>query len=554
MPAILLRNKFLLFAALWGLSILLYLYAYEAGFYADFHYALERYETLSFTGFLNREGIPNVSLYQGTQLLLYILISIFHAHALPWFLLFTALHALVGSMLFYSFRRYGTMMQVSGINAIAGIALLAYMLTPLNVVTVVWKACLHYFTGLIIIFGILQLLMSYMTRPRWKYILWIWVLYMVSATMLELFYITPALVLIISFSVYYSGRLDKKIFHNIVWRIFVPMLLIWCLYLLTYRLMYGKWIAHYNFDLQYAFSWSNVWSKLTKDYLHILFFESALPPDIRSKVLAFTEYKVVNIVVAILLFTGLAMGLLRYRRMRPALQLLYSAWLMELVCNLLIIPMWFNSFSAISNDQHYFLPLIFLLLCFSIVLQLLFRNKKVRYTIAGIYLLISTGVAAHFITIQRDAGRVHRSLLRNFSWQQSDTVVFLSMPFFYKGVWALPTEPKDIINPHLKVFGYDTIQGVSYNVSSYNMNSMNDGTIAVVKDSLTIAIKPAQYGSWWWGTLDYENELYHFKTIDDASFNAEIRFKHPLSDKVVLLQQKGMTWQRVDMHQRNTEQ
>ena len=72
-------DKRWLFILLWLLLVAVYLPSWKAGFVADFFNALVRFNEGSFSYFINREGAYVRSLYQVTQLELYVLISIFGA-------------------------------------------------------------------------------------------------------------------------------------------------------------------------------------------------------------------------------------------------------------------------------------------------------------------------------------------------------------------------------------------------------------------------------------------------------------------------------------------
>src|SRR6478609_2523712 len=85
---------------LWLVVTLVYLPAWKGGFQQDFHGWLQMYTDLSFKDAMNRKSADIISFYQITQLQLYVWTWLFGVHQLPWFLLFTGLHALNGTLLY----------------------------------------------------------------------------------------------------------------------------------------------------------------------------------------------------------------------------------------------------------------------------------------------------------------------------------------------------------------------------------------------------------------------------------------------------------------------
>ena len=88
----------------WMVVLFLYLPAYKAGMFLDFADMIFLYKQQNFWDFVNLKDNPNMSLYQVTQVLLYILISFFGTKPLGWFIVFTFLHALNGYLIFRFFK------------------------------------------------------------------------------------------------------------------------------------------------------------------------------------------------------------------------------------------------------------------------------------------------------------------------------------------------------------------------------------------------------------------------------------------------------------------
>lgn len=550
------NNKFLFFF-LWLAIISLYLPAYKAGFYSDFYDTLKHYQDAEFIDFLNREGFKNQSLYQITQLLLYILIFVFGFHPIPWFLLFTALHVLTGFLIFRFFSTYLKMIGWEKAKTIALVGVILFLISPIAAEVVIWKASFHYYIAISIIFLILNWLLTYLKTEQRKYIWFIGILYFLSSYMLELFYLTPAFVFLVIFALKFSKKISYLLFRKSLLNIFLPLSLIWCLHLITYYFIYGKWIAHYEFNLGHAFTLGNAISQLFMYFIHILSMESFLPMDQRLKIYNFTKMPWVVIVNAILLFGTIIWGVWKYRLMNVKAQFLFLIFILCLTSCILVIPMWFNTVTMITNDRYYYLPSVFLFLFFSIIILKGSKYKAIRYLVMGLYMTTSLFATFSIVMTYRASAKIQFGLLDNYKWQDADTVLFLNLPNNYNGVFLFPADTLDVFNSHLSVFGYDTIKGKAYDVSSYNMQNPWDGAHVIVKDSLRLEVTPNQYGCWWWyrtlGAYDYENDFYTFTLINNG-FSYLLDFKKKPSNNTVILIQNGDQWREIDMSKINEEQ
>src|ERR1043165_245398 len=129
---------------LWVAVGLVYLPAWKAGYQQDFQGWLELYYDYSFWGMLNRD-MPSVhSFYQLTQLQLYVLTKLFGVHPIPWFLLFTGLHALNGTLIFRLCRAVMEDLEVTQASWIALTGTLLVLFNPSMTEVVLWKASYHY--------------------------------------------------------------------------------------------------------------------------------------------------------------------------------------------------------------------------------------------------------------------------------------------------------------------------------------------------------------------------------------------------------------------------
>lgn len=534
----------------------IYIPAYQAGFHQDFHSTLQLYHEQSFADYINRAGIGNQSLYQVTQLLLYAFISLFGIHVLPWFILFTLLHAANGCLIFYFFRRLFNMLGYEPHNAVLIFGTLFFLLAPVQAETVIWKAALHYLTGTAIIFGILHWLLSYLHQPKPKYIFAILGLYFISTFTLEIFYLTPAFVLIVLVSLKIGNAISKDIFIKALINIFVGLVAIWLLHLLTYHFVYHKWVAHYELDLQSAFSFRSVFGKINKYFIHIFLMEYLWPHDWQVKAYAIAESLPAVVITTCAIMGCIALWLFRFGKLSPAAKAAILLAAMGFASFIIILPMWFSDILVMRNDRYYYLPSVFFFMLAGVAIGSI-RPQKLSYAIAAIYLLINIAATENIVWKARAAAKVFWGMINHFRWFDAPKVILLNLPNNLEGIGIIPADSPSNFNAHLKIFGKDTIRGKVMDVSSYNMTKFYNGAHVVVQDSLHLLVTLNEWGGWWWyrtlGATDYENEEYKAEGFS-SGHEYKLSFKQKPDTSIVILYQQGDQWRRVDMAKTGEEQ
>lgn len=487
--------KWLLF--FWLLVGAIYLPAYQAGFYQDFHSTLQLYQEQSFVDYINRAGIGNQSFYQVTQVILYSFISLFGKQVIPWFLLFTLLHAINGCLIFYFFKRLFVMWGYAPQNAALFFGCLFFLLAPVQAETVIWKAALHYLTGVAIIFGILHWLLSYLRQPKKKYVFAILCLYLIATFTLEIFYLTPAFVLIILLSLRWANSISKQQFKKAFTIIFLSLVAIWLLHLFTYHFVYHKWVAHYELDLETAFTFQNIFGKINKYFIHIFLMEYLWPHEWQMKAYTLAESLPATIITACFFATCLALWLFRFKKLAAPSKAMIVLLAMGLVSFVLILPMWFSDILVLRNDRYYYLPSVFLFMLMGVIIGNI-KLSKLSYTLAIIYLLFNIVATENIVWKARASAKVFWGMINHFKWFDAPQVFLLNLPNNFEGIGIIPADSPSNFNAHLKVFGKDTLKGSVVDVSSYNMTQYHNGAHVVVQDSTHMLITLNEWGGWWW--------------------------------------------------------
>ncbi len=549
-------DKRLLFFCFWAAVGCLYLPAYKAGFIADFMNALVLQKEGSFLDFINREGAYVKSLYQVTQLQLYFFISLFGTQPIPWFLLFTGLHALNGVLSYVLFSRLFEDFKLSSARYIAIAGTLLFLFNPNITEVTIWKGGYHYLTGVMMQLLLLIWCQRYLATRSIKYVWWSVALFVVSTFTLEIFYAIPFLTLFLLCGYYWKEIVGKQDFKRALGYFFLPQLGLFIVHLCTYRTIYGTWIAHYGSTQDFAVSINDVWPRVTKYLAYILLMAGHWPYEWREKLYSFLSLPVVYYgVIAFLLFFAVYI-LYRFKKIRTTFQV--SGFLLgAIVCSLiLIVPIYFDDLFSIYNSRRCYELGLFSYMLIALVVFGSIRNFKMSMVISSLYLIICMSLTVNMIFRWRSAAKIQYGVLRTFRHQTDSPVLLLNIPTYYKDVRIIQANKENEFNEQLNILRKDSVSGKLYSVSSYNMLHTWDGAHVTVLDSMTLKVTLNQWGSWWMyryqGASSYENELYKVD-MTDQGHEYILKLKEKPA-KMVILYQQDEQWREVDFKKVGIEQ
>jgi hypothetical protein len=565
----LLAHKVFQFFLFWLVATLIYLPAYQGGFYEDFHGILEYYRDNDFIGFSNIHGNINKHLYQGTHILLYGLLSLFGRSPLPWLLLFTALHAINAGLVFRFFGRLLSWFDWKENQWVVFTAACFFLISPQATEIVIWKSCIHYLTSTFIIFTILTWALKYLADPsKSKYIWMSLILFYLSTFMLELFLLIPCFFFIIIFALWYSGRLDWRTAKKGVLRIVVPLVLLILVYFVTqYFFSKNVLIRYQNADTKkvtasYVMAKTPVivMSKLFKYPFDIFFAGHYLPLDIRQKIYAFAAHPAVVAINAVILFLASLTGFIKYRKGSAHMQLLYTLFALALASCVIILPSWYFEGYPYRGSRYFYLPsAFFFIFLASFLYGLPARLQVIRKAAIVVLSVIYLGCTMYAVHNVRTTTALFYNIMHNFKWQDSEKIVLLNIPSVHKGVGIMIANSEDDFNPHLRVFTGKPVKGTVYDVAAYNLMSVNDGAHVTVLDSLSLKVTLNETDTWWCyanpvlPATDYENDLYKV-TYADNNRSYILTFKQKPDEHTAILFQVGNNWRRVDMGRINVVQ
>lgn len=551
------ERPFYLWLILWLGVSLLYLPAWKGGFQQDFQGWLELYYDHSFWEMLNRSTAGIHSFYQVTQLQLYAWTWLFGLHPVPWFLLFTALHALNGVQLFRLCRSVLNDFGFHSAELAASGSVLLVLFNPSMTEVVLWKACYHYLIALQAILWMLMWMRACLLSGAVK---WIWrslILFVALLFTLELWYIIPALSAVMAFAYWRAGLISGPRLRSSFLRLILPLLSFFGVYLLAYKICYHTWIAHgVQIHVEHtpllrvlAHAWTYEW--------HLLGFGRFFSHPTRQWFYDLTGNTFAGGIFLILIAGFAAWAVLRYPRWGAGARAatLFTAW--ALISLAIILPYPPPDLFRVCNDRALYCTAFFQWPLVALLLASLFRKRpRLRNAVFAALLLLCVGFTAQLIWDWRQGTKVFWAIQNKFLWKDAPVVLILNMPSTYNGVGIIRGADSSELPAHIHIYRRDTVKGRVYDVSSYNMQHAYDGAHVIVEDSTHLHIVLNQWGSWWQlkglGALDRSNEIFDLHFID-GGHDYRLTLKHRPPGMVILYQQ-GREWRVVDMNKIGQEQ
>jgi hypothetical protein len=545
------RNNFLAFCVFWVTVSVFYLPAAKAGQVGDFTGWLYTIRYGNFWDFINRPD--SLSLYQFTQFVSYFFYKLFGANPLLWHLLQTTLHAVNCFLVFLLCRRLMEDAAISNAGKIAFTGAFLFALCPLNTEVVVHEPCYHYLQGYLIVLLILRWLQQFHHRPKAKYAVWAGVLYLLSTYSLEVFYLTPWLVL--SMSLYYRLALgyDRRIFRQAFLWFFLPLLLMYLAHVIVLHTVIRVYVAHVApphdiFTIAYL-------CKLPEYLFHVVFLGRYFPNDLRQH-----AYNICESAWFLIAFYGFLIAICGYiavyfKKLTSKWKVggLFLLWMLFMV--FLVTPFAIPQLQLVLFDRYtYFMqPFIFVLVA------LMISGRRFGYlaiAVLSAYAVCLGGFLLKTNYYWKRSSYIVRRLIHEVPDPANKIVVLLNPPENMNGILMIGSQPESVWKLMYNLYRDKKLTNTVYDVASYNMVSPDDGAhVNVLNDSmLTVTLN--QWGTWWWyrykGGASYENEAYKLN-MTDVGHRYELTLKHP-ADQYLILYQSGDRWKEVDVNNKNTDQ
>lgn len=547
-------NTFLFFI-FWIAVILVYAPAYKAGFVAEFINYLQSFEHNTFLEFINRHDTYVKSFYQVPMLFRYLYISTFGTHPIPWFLVFTLLHALCGLLVFNFFSSLFKDFKLRNGLLIAFAGTLLFLFNPNITEITVWKACDHYYLSVLMQLSVLIFVRKYLTSHHRKYAWFAGIVFACSTYALEIFYATPLLTLFLILGYSWKNIVDKSISKKALLALFLPQLVLFILHLISFRIVYGSWIAHYGTTNEFIWSAQDILKGYGKYIGYMGLMAGHYPWTLREPIYRFLSQPVVYYFIVGLITLFIAIGLVRFKRLSSQTQLLVFLT-GAFICSItLCLTTYFDDLFSLYNSRRCYQPGIFFYMALSLLVFSI-KKKWLSYTVFTLYLCTCFALTFHMVFRWRHAAKIQHGVLRTFRWQEKPTVVLLNLPTYFVDVRIIPANKENEFADQLRFFRYPPMKGMLYSVCGYNMKDEWDGAHVTVIDSVSLKVTLNQWGSWWMynynGATDYENDLYQIK-MTDPGHEYRISFKHVVDTNTAVLYQQGEQWRVVNWNRKDEQ-
>ncbi|MGC4056918.1 MAG: hypothetical protein QM743_02205 [Chitinophagaceae bacterium] len=536
-----------MYLGFWLLLFVLYFPAREAGFVSDYTGWLYDLQHSSFADHINRKHFVVQSLYQLSQLTTWALFQVLGTHAFLWHLVHISLHALNCLLLFRFVAGLG-LPEEKRLYLWIGCLLLCVRSGLSEVI--VWEASFHYLLGSLLLLLVLRNAQLWLVSQRIRYAIAAGVVYALSTFSIELFYVTPLMVLMLLPLVCRKGPAQQSLSVRFICLFTLPQALLLLLHFSLVHLFYGTWLPHISADNAASIPYTELFARAPRWLINELLQARFMKQEWRDRLYGFFGEPLLTF-----LFWGiwLLVILELLNKRRPAISnILLYLHAAQTVCLLLISPLNFPSAFEVVYDRYSYFFSMFLWPELALFLSLLSR-KLLRLCSFGVLLLVQ-GLFA--IRESRKWGRAQdqiRSLISGLPDHTDKKVLLLNMPHSIDGIYMIPPNPQNeaqlLRNLLYKPINYELID-----VAGNNIHSFSDGAHARVVDDSTVDFALNQWATWWWyderGLVSRETPYFR---LESREYDNRITLKgNP--DQYLLLFQVGDHWKKVDMRRKGVDQ
>ncbi len=548
-------NTATVFISLWLLIFALYFPAAKAGFVTDFTGWLEQVKNHSFLEFINRTHFEAHSLYQFTQLATWFFYNIIGINPWLWHLLFITLHVVNATLIFNLLSRLLSDIDVQNNKIIAFVGVVLFTISPYLSEVVVWEPSYHFLQGLLFISLILLSAQSFINTGKQKYAFYACSIYFISTFTLEAFYLTPWMVLCLALFYHHSKAGKIGIMKNVMFQFFLPMMALFVIRLIIYKLAYGGWVSRIGStpinDIKLE-----TFGKPAKYLYHLLLMGRFKTFEDRHK-----AYALCDSLRGILIFYGLVVSimaviLVRFKQMggKGKVASLLFVWMM--ISFLLLIPLWFSDMLLVNFDRYTYFTAPFFYTLLS-VLAAYISIDFIRLVVLGLYAMVNLRYTILVSRYWWKSEKIIHNLLVNIPDPGNKTILLLNLPECMNGVPMIGSQKQsEFKGMHNLLLPEKPIKNTTYDVLSYNMLTPADGAHVTVLNDSTVRITLNQWGTWWWyegkGAYSYETSVFKENLVDGGHFYDLILRQPPAN--YLLLYQVGNQWKVVDWNKKGVDQ
>ena len=524
----------------------LYWPARKAGFVTDFTGWLDQVRHHGFREFINRTNFQAKSWYQLTQFNTWAFYKIFGIHAMAWHVLFVTLHAANAWLLYVLCRGLLNDSGVKNGGAIASVGVLLFCITPYASEVIVWEPAFHFLQGLLLMLVVLVCVQRALQTSRPVYGRIALVVYLLSLFSLEIFYITPWLVLSTGMFYHFDRKPGQMNLRMVFKYFFIPMLALFVLRIMGYRLAYGDWVSRIGAGSVSAIQW-DWFGKPAKYLFHLLLMGRFWPEDLRQKV-----YAVCDSMPGLILFYGIVTGISGrifsvFGKMggKGRVASLLFIWMMMAL--LLLVPLWFASDMLVVYDRYTYFAGAFFYMLVAVVGSMI-AIRFFSCLLLAVVLAINVRYNIKVVRMWSKSYHVVNNLLSTIPDDRNKIMLLLNVPQCMQGAPMIGAEKNSEFKlMHDLLIPDKLLTNTVYDVLAYNMLTPQDGAhVDVINDSM-IKVTLNQWGTWWWletrGGYSYRTTDYKLDLKDPGHWY-ELTLRKP-ANQYLLLYNVGDEWREV---------
>ncbi len=522
---------------------LFYFPTWESGFVTDFTGLMWRLEGSSAWGILDSFGFP--SLQPVLNAFLYLFYHLFGLNPLPWYLVFTGLHALNGFLVY----RFGSAIleayRARAPQLIALVGAVFFLLSPYQSEAVTWRVCFNFLFTTFLILSALWLTQAWIKEGRSRQLWGIHLLFLLGLFTFELALMLPLACLGLLLLFPEGQRTGGAIGRQLRW-LSLPQFGMLAVYFLLNRLILGSWVGHYGAEVHLKFQLREILSHYFLYGIKHLAFSRYWPHPWKEGLVVQLQNPVLLYSLSLLVGLALAFALFRFRRWKGEGKAGLLFLLLFILALAPAVNLYFHYLLHIENDRYGYLASAFLFLGLSAVLS--FLPPRAYLLLAVGYLGISSLFLWRTNRWWEQSTTVYYRLLDGFRWYDAPAVYLLNLPANHQGALLFHDfSGKGLaFRDALQYIKGKPYKGDIYEVAQYNLAIPGDDVSVRIDSTRQLTVEFNQWGNWWWhkglgmgGGYTTEN----YQVINHGQYYRLLLESVP--EGAVFLYQSGGEWKAV---------
>ena len=538
------RRDYYVFFSFLGLVQLLYRDTWNAGFVTDFTGLLWRLEGSDALGILDSFGFP--ALQPVLNAFLFIFYKAWGLNPLPWYLVFTSLHALNG---FLAYRFGAALLETYSARAprlIAFLGALFFLLSPYQSEVVTWRVCFNFLLSSFLVLSVLWLALAWAKQGRRRQLWAAHSLFALALFTFELALAVPLACLALLLLFPPTQRSSGGLARQLQW-LSIPQFSMLIAYFVLNRLILGAWVGHYGPAVHLKFRLGEILANYYRFGFKFLAFNRYWPHPWKEGLSGWLQEPALLYPLALFTVLGLLFALARFSRWRGEGKASLLFLLLFIFALAPAINLYFNYLLYIENDRYGYLASAFFFLGLSSLLSLLPRWLYLSLSIG--FIILSTLFLWRTNQYWKQSTALYYRLMDSFDWYDAPAVYLLNLPDNYQGAVLFRdfSGQGEAFRDALKYIKGKPYEGAIYEVAQYNLATPTDG-VSVRRDSaLHYTVEFNQWGNWWWRRGIGMGPGYD---ADTYSVESKGHFYHLTLDSIqpgaVLLYQDKGEWREVE--------